>query len=280
MNTEALKKKMGGKLSLPSLPEVIVRLQELIRDPDCGMKDLGEAMASDPPLTARVLRITNSAFYSLRAPILDIRHAAAILGLDAVHNLLMQVGVLQLIDKIGSGPGFDPRELWKHSVLTAQVAARFPDRLMRGTKTAEVYVCGLLHDIGKFVIFEQLGTEYLESIREARLGQQRLHVAEMNKFDFDHAEVGALVAERWGLPSKAIRAIGCHHLDMKELDHEPDMVPLVALADEICKRMAGVTSTKLSTPLPAELIDRLELSEDEIKHLLELSLEFQLDPAA
>ena len=137
MNTEALKKKMGGKLSLPSLPEVIVRLQELIRDPNCGMKDLGEAMASDPPLTARVLRITNSAFYSLRAPILDIRHAAAILGLDAVHNLLMQVGVLELIDKLGSGPGFDPRELWKHSVLTAQVAASFPNRLMRGTKTAE-----------------------------------------------------------------------------------------------------------------------------------------------
>lgn len=280
MNTQALKNRLGGKLSLPSLPEVVVRMMDLLRDPGCGMKELGETMASDPPLTARVLRIANSAYYSLRVPILDIRHAAAILGLDALHSLLLEVGVLQLIEKAGSGKGFDPRELWDHSVLTAKVASRFPDRLMRGVKPAEVYVCGLLHDIGKFVMFEQLRDEYLETIQGARRAGLRLNLVEMERFEFDHAEVGALVAERWGLPPMAIRAIGHHHLDRAAMGKEPVLVAVIALADEICKRLAGARNTRLATPLPEPLVECLELKPKELERLLEQTLEFQVDRAA
>ena len=123
MNTDALRAKLSGKLSLLSLPEVVVRLQQMVQDPACGMKDLGAELAGDPPLTARVLRLVNSAYYSLRAPVMDIGHAVTILGLDTMHNLILQVGVIDLFSHLRQHPEFDPRDLWQHSVLAARLAA-------------------------------------------------------------------------------------------------------------------------------------------------------------
>lgn len=276
MNTEALKQKLAGKLSLPSLPDVITKLQKKLREPGVGMKDLGAELGNDPPLTARVLRIANSAYYSLSVPVLDVSHAAAILGLDTMNSLLMQIGVMDVYEHLERKPPFDPRHLWEHSIFTAQVAASFPTRLQRFISKEELYVCGLLHDIGKFVLYDHLRDEYLECVHQSQAAGS-LNAVEKASFDFTHADVGALVAERWGLPEQAVRAIGGHH-DYRGLAGTDPVVAIIALANVIARDMRGKKAPRLSRELPANPLKCLELTTAEIDGLLERCIELQ-EPA-
>ena len=273
MNTAALKSKLEGKLSLPSLPATIVELQRLLRDPGVGMKDLGQVVASDPPLTARVLRIANSAFYSLSVPVLDIGHAAAILGLDTLNTLLLQVGVLEFVESIDADSDFDPLDLWQHSVLTAQVASSMPSRLQRFTPSQELYVCGLLHDIGKFVLLDHLRDEFIACLKAAKTSGS-LCDEERHAFGFTHADVGALVAERWGLPLKAVLAIGEHH-DLDGSVQRDSLVAIVSLANHIAHELQGKKTPVLKQELPHQALKRLELDGDEIEVLLQRAIDFQ-----
>jgi putative nucleotidyltransferase with HDIG domain len=273
MNTEALKRKLSGKLSLPSLPEVIVRLQDMISDPDVGMNELGVELASDPPLAARVLRIANSAYYGLRVPVLDISHATAVLGLETMGTLLMQVGVMDVVGHLEREPGFDPRQLWEHSVFTAQLAGSFPRRCYRTASKDELYVCGLLHDIGKFVLFDHLHDEYLECVRRAR-ETGSLWAVEQEHFGFSHADVGALITERWKLPPAAVRAIGEHH-DLEGNAASDPVVAITALANILARAMRGKKAPRLVNPLPEGPIECLQLTEEEIDELLERALALQ-----
>jgi len=266
--------KLGGKLSLPSLPEVVMHMQELLRDPDCGMKDLGKVLQDDPPLAARVLRIANSAFYSLRVPILDISHGAAILGLDTLQTVVMQVAVVDLFSHIDGHPTFDPRRLWRHAVLTARMAASFPPRLFREVTKDEVYVCGLLHDIGKFVMFDNMRVEFARASLTATVGHQPLHRVERETFGFTHADVGALVAERWGLPSTAVKAIGGHHNE-RVADADNDLVVLIAAANHIANQMLDAKHPRMESKLPSAIVDRLKLDEDELEALVEMAFEIR-----
>ena len=273
MNTEALKEKLAGKLSLPSLPEVVVRLQKLVHDPASGMKDLGAVLAADPPLTARVLRIVNSAYYSLRVPVLDIKHAAAILGLDTLNSLVLQVGVIDLFGHQKQHPDFDPRELWTHSVLTARLAAEFPVRLMRHVNREEVYVCGLLHDIGKFVLFDHLREEFLEIQRISREQDRPSWRVEREILEFDHADVGGLVTARWGLPDKAIHAISNHHSAAVSAKGG-ELTLLITAANELAKQAEGKKNLK-AVQVTTALLEELEFSDQEFDALFERSLELQ-----
>ena len=279
MNTRALKNKLGGKLSLPSLPDVIVRLQALIHDPACGMKDFGVEISSDPPLAARVLRIANSAFYSLSVPVLDINHATAILGLNTLSTVLLQIGVVDVFRHQSREGVFDPRVLWKHAVLSAQVAASFPKRTARFASKEEVYVCGLLHDIGKFVMYDHLQAEYVAVVERADAEDRLQHDIETEVFGFDHADVGALVVERWGLPEKAVRAVGGHH-DLQGLISREPLVALVAAADHIALHAEAGRTPGLGRSLPREIVGSLELTDEEIEALLERTLELRRETAA
>lgn len=273
MNTEALKRRLSGKLSLPSLPDVILRLQEKLRDPGVGMNELAEELASDPPLAARVLRIANSAYYSLSVPVLDITHAVAILGLDTMSTLLMQVGVMDVFAHQKRAEDFDPSILWEHSVFTAQVAGSFPKRLLRHASREELYVCGLLHDIGKFVLYDHVREEFLECVREAKK-ERSLHKVERRVFEFTHADVGALVAERWGLPQKAVRAIGAHH-DFSGYAATDPVVAIIAVANVIARDMRVRKAPQLLASLPKKAVECLELSDTELDALLERCVEIQ-----
>ena len=274
LNTQALMSRLGGKLSLPSLPEVVLRVQAMASKPSSSVKEVGMLIAQDPPLTARVLRIANSAYYSLSAPVLDICHGAAILGLDTLQSVVLQVGVVDLFKHLGTSGAFKPAELWQHSILTAKLAGSFPKGATGGVTPSEAYVAGLLHDVGKFVMFESLRDEYADAFLVS-VGQKRpMWEVEQELFQFDHAQVGELVTRRWGLPDKAVRAVGQHHrADLTE--REGPLVALVAAANHLANGTFGSKTGELREPMPKALVDRLGLSESAIEMLVEKSFEFQ-----
>jgi putative nucleotidyltransferase with HDIG domain len=274
LNTQALQNRLSGKLSLPSLPEVVTRVQELLRDPNCGLAEIGALIAQDPPLAARVLRIANSAFYSLSTPVLDIAHAAAILGLDALQSIALQVSKADLYSGLRPDQQFDPREMWQHSTLTAELAASAPTRLFKGLSHQEAFVTGLLHDIGKFVLFDHLREEFADAVVLSQSSGRPLCELENEVFGFTHADVGKLVAERWGLPKRVVSAIGRHHTP--DVAQVADPLPvLIAAVDHIAVETFEATRPKMSRPLPKKLVERLELSEAEIEAWVKRSLEIQ-----
>lgn len=273
MDTNALAKRLGGKLNLPSLPDVVLRVQNLVRKPNSSMSEIASEISADPPLAARVLRIANSSFYALREPVMEIQHAAAILGLDALNTVVLQVAVADLYRHLGKGGMFDPKDLWAHSVLTAQIAGSVPGRLLSGFRKSEAYVVGLFHDIGKFVMFDSLRGEFADAVTLAVRQDRPQYELETEMFGFNHAEVGELVVKRWGLPEIAVRGVGDHHTSRLFMPGG-DIVSVTALANHIANDVTRSGEETLQVPLEESLADALKLEDEELNALCEKGLEF------
>jgi len=278
LNTEeALKHRLSGKLKLSSLPEVVLALQEVVSDPRCGLKDVGVWISKDPPLAARVLRIANSAYYSPTVPVLNIAHAVAILGLDTLASVLMQIAVADLFSGLRPDQCFDPRHMWRHSTLTAKLAGAGPEHLYQTVGVQEAFVAGLLHDIGKFILFDHLRVEFAEIEVEAQTSGRPAWEVENEVFGFTHADVGGLVAEKWGLPKSVVRAIRQHH--ESDLAESGDLLSvLVAAADHIARKTFEVQHGSPKHPIPRKIVERLDLSENEITAWVEQSFAYQKRP--
>jgi HD-like signal output (HDOD) protein len=274
LNTTALKNRLSGKLSLPSLPEIVLGVQEAVADPNRGPGEIGQMIAEDPPLAARVLRIANSAYYSVSVPVLDIRHASAILGMDALQSVVMQASIANLFSNLRPDQKFDPRELWQHAVLTARLMTLAPQRFFKGLTSAEAFITGLLHDIGKFVLFDHLRSEFVEAVIESQTSGRPIQNVEREAFGFTHADVGRLIAERWHMPCRIVCAIGEHH-DHKLAQATDQLTALLAAADHIACESFKWHRAQMVRPVPRKIIDRLELTQEEIQAWIALSLELQ-----
>jgi putative nucleotidyltransferase with HDIG domain len=238
---EALKQ-FGDKLTLPSLPDVVMRISAMIDDPNVGLQEMGTLVARDPAITARVLRLANSGYYGLSQQVTNAEQAATVIGARALRNVAMQVSILQRYEHLKNVPDFDLDEVWQHSILTAQVAQGLAESCFRRTGLApdDFYACGLLHDVGKVVMLEGLGDEYLDCVRHARRTGVTLHVSEADQLGYTHVDVGALLAQQWQLPDKVSAAIEFHHGPTAEIVAHPH-VGVIAIADQIAYRASSST---------------------------------------
>jgi len=248
---EALQQ-FGDKISLPSLPDVVMRINAMIDDPSVGLQEMGALVAQDPAITARVLRLANSGYYGLSQQVTNAEQAATVIGARALRNVAMQVSVLKRYEHLRNIPDFDLDEVWQHSTLTAQVAQALAESCYRRTGLIpdDFYACGLLHDVGKVVMLEGLDEEYLECVRHARRTGAAVHASEAELLGYTHVDVGALLAQQWQLPDKIAAAIEHHHGPTAEIVAHPH-VAVIAIADQIAYRASSSTfeaaSEKLAT---------------------------------
>jgi len=195
--------------SLPTLPSVIVRVNEQVANPKTSALDLARTILEDQSLTARLLRLVNSPFYGFPRRIATVTEAVTILGFAPVRSLLLTASVVDLL--VGEEtPDFSPTGLWEHSVGAA-VGAGLLARYTRHEDREEVFVAGLLHDVGKLVLFHFLTKEFLTVLETSRREDIPIRTAEQRLLGFTHDQVGRLLAERWKLPVRLSEAIGCHH---------------------------------------------------------------------
>lgn len=195
--------------SLPTLPTVIVQVNEKVTNPKTSALDLARTILEDQALTARLLRLVNSPFYGFPRRIATVTEAVTILGFHPVRNLLLTASVVDLMvsDEM---PEFSPTHLWEHSIAVA-VAAGLLARHTQHDDREEVFVAGLLHDVGKVVLFRFATKEFLKVLETARNEDITIRAAEQRLLGFTHDQVGRLLAERWKLPVRLSEAIGCHH---------------------------------------------------------------------
>jgi putative nucleotidyltransferase with HDIG domain len=211
---------------LPPLPTVVMKALELIQDPEVSIRDLQQLISQDQALSAKMLRIVNSAVYSLRREISTVSHAVDVLGIETVKSILMATsveGVFQTSTDLGT------KLMSDHSWGTA-IAARAIARRVRYENPEEAMICGLMHDIGKPVLMQNYQSRYSEIVSEVYKGTTTFSEAEIIAFGFSHAHVGALLARKWNFPIQLSDAVGYHHTPMSALSHI-ELASIINLAD-------------------------------------------------
>jgi len=272
MTTVSIKDLIKDNLKIPTIPAIVQRIGALIEDPNSSTGDIGKLVSEDPPLAAKVLRVANSAYYGLAGECLSTEHASTVLGVRVLRNIVNQIAVMRMFDHLDGESAFDVGEMWKHSTLTAHVCAFIAGkaRTRSGLTPDEFYVCGLLHDVGKMVMLDSMGEKYAEVAAAARKRRIPMHLAETNTFRFNHSDVGAAVATRWGLPDAAVDAIQYHHGPQEKIATNR-VVSLVANANQLVHRICEGNRAAASDVLSGPTATFLGLSLDGVNQILDFA---------
>ena len=205
-----LKRVIARVEDLPTLPRTVLRITELVNDPRAAAKDLSIVITDDQVLTARLLKLVNSSFYAFPRRVSTVTQATVLVGCDAIRNLLITTSVLDLFPARSAKVRREQELLWDHS-LGCAIGAKAIGTFLRHEKLEELFVAGLLHDIGKLVEMMFLPTEFSRVAEHVRENGGLISEAEQALLGCTHAEIGRLLAERWNLPVKLADIIALHH---------------------------------------------------------------------
>ncbi|MFA7621061.1 MAG: HDOD domain-containing protein [Aminobacteriaceae bacterium] len=263
---ELIKTRILGKIKeIRSFPQFVVETMRKLNDPDSNAQDVAASLSRDEGLVIRTLKLANSAAYGISRDISSVSEAIALLGYKNISSIVLAASVYSVMDKPLAGYALDRGMLWRHS-LSVAYSARYIAQLTKRSSPEEAYVGGLLHDVGKVVLndYVRFGYGIIAKMVEER--QMSFLEAEVQVLGFDHAVVGAMLVEKWGLPEPFKYAVAYHHAP-NNLD-EPkyqDLVDVVHLANSLCLMLGvGVGADGLQSYLFPESLERLGVSDYEM----------------
>lgn len=220
---------VSGTIVLPSLPHIYTEIVEHLNSPDVSVRAVGEIIAKDPAITAKILQLVNSAFFGLGRQVSSPAEAASLLGMDTIKCLVLSVGLFsQFNTKILNQMGFSLEESVDHSVRVGLLAQRIALSENVGREVVEEsHLSGFLHDIGRLILAENMPQEYTRVINLTRQDGYDFSVAEREIIGTDHAAVGAYLLGLWGFKDTIIETVAFHHIP--EMSGSNDFGPLTAV---------------------------------------------------
>ncbi len=255
---------------LPTLPIVATRINHEIENTSLTAHGLGEIITGDSALTAKILRLANSAFYGMPKQIASIDKAVTILGFNTVKNLALSLSVFSLF-KENKKSEIDLAGFWNHSLACA-VCARMLIAGKNRQLAEEAFLFGILHDIGK-IVFIQNDLVNMEKVimlsRDEGISQNE---AETRIFGFNHQQIGARLAKKWEFPDCLVKGIRLHHdLPPNTKKLEPDIIPLIqalCIANQMAKALhLGQSTNPERTAIPKIMWKFLEINRAELPDL-------------
>jgi len=204
---EPLLKQAG---QLPSLPEVYIRVTELLENESSTGQKIGEAVQSDPALTARILKLINSAYYGLQNPVASIPQAVTLLGRQQLKQVLVG-SVLAGVFKDFDVTAFPLRDFWQHCIKTAIIGRQLAMQNARVLDHEVFFTAGLLHDIGWLVIAKVNPGSYTQIVELAKSENKDIIEVETEKLGVTHIDVGVALLEKWGIPGLITQCVRKHH---------------------------------------------------------------------
>jgi len=195
---------------LPPCPAVLAKVGALSKDANSSARDLGRVIGTDEALTSRLIKLVNSPFYGLRGTISTVTQAVVILGYQEIKNIVYSVQAEDVFRKGAASGGIDVVALWDHSLQVAVVARELSYRV-RYAVPEEVFVAGIIHDLGQVILNELLGDEYRKFRARAHADNRDLAAAEREAFGTDHAEIGSRLTAKWNFPELLQIAVRHHH---------------------------------------------------------------------
>lgn len=255
-----------GVVKLVSLPEVFVRLDAMIRDPYCNLADVADIIADDPGMSARLLRIANSAMFNFPSPIDSIQRAITVIGTKQLRDLVLATSVIEVFNKIPQ-THVNMESFWRHSLGTG-IMARTLATCRREPNVEHFYVAGLLHDIGRMVMYMAIPHKANEAIERCLAQHKLLHVAERELLGFDHADVGAELISAWQLPGALTEAIRYHHAPSRASEY-PDDAAITHVADIVANALVkGTSGEHLIPTLDNQAWSRLDIEVARLRELV------------
>lgn len=209
-NKEWIKRIAQRVLSLPPLPTLIAKLIEMIDNPKTNARDLGRLISTDQVLTARILKLANSSFYGFPRRISTVTLALVVLGFDTLKNLCISASMREWFSDKDIDSYFDMSRFWEHSI-TCGTAARMIAKDRGFMISGEVFVGGLLHDIGKLVLKQYIKPEFRKIMEIVKKENLLFIEAEEKIIGINHATIGSWLADRWNLPKRLVDLIAYHH---------------------------------------------------------------------
>ncbi|MCW5774917.1 MAG: HDOD domain-containing protein [Phycisphaeraceae bacterium] len=228
---------------IATLPEVTLKIVQLVENQNSTAQDLNRVISTDPALCSRILKVVNSSFYGLPGQIASINRAIVLLGLNAVKNIAIAASLAKLFRGGELTNNFSARALWDHSNATAVASKLLADALKLGLAD-EAFLAGLMHDIGIIVEMQADRARLIEVVESVPRGQNGTPQADMldieeRVFGANHQNFGAALCEKWKFPASFARVAGHHHNPF-DLPFEQRTLPLIVyVADRLAGELDG-----------------------------------------
>jgi HD-like signal output (HDOD) protein len=252
--------------TMPPLPNVAQRVLQIVRDPEFSIDELVAIVRVDPALTARILKLCNSALYGLSHEVTSVADAVAYLGTRNLVKLTLVSCTATYFQATRQSHYADAKELWRHT-LSCAIACQWLANRCGYPQPDTAFTAGILHNVGKVAMSQMaddtliaaLANELADSDRADHIGSER------RLFGIDHATAGGIVTEAWNLPMELRRAVRFHH-DERHVNGDSALPAILNLADTLVLGM-GIGNPFPAVPVSVQptVLLRLHLDESEVE---------------
>lgn len=249
--------------SIPTLPTVACQVIEITADPNSSADDLAKVVTPDISLTTKLLKMANSPFFGAIRRVTSLQHAITVLGFKEVRNLIISAVIFESFMKAEKMGNYDIGKFWKHSFVCGLAAKVIAADLKKASN--EFFVAGLIHDIGKLVIYITSPHDFLKLVETAKHLKLKFKAFEAEKeiVGMTHDEVGMRLLKKWLFPESLLTAIGFHHR-LQETDKRSLLPVVVHIADIFAhlyemQTAGGVDDLVMTETLYPDIIKRAQL---------------------
>ncbi|SHH84092.1 sensor domain-containing diguanylate cyclase [Desulfofustis glycolicus] len=253
-----------GKIKLPSPPAVAIKILDAVRHDNSSFNELADIIKVDPALSSQLLKIANSSLYGLPNRVDSLSQATALIGTQALKNIALSFVIIQGFQNSLQG-SFDFELFWRRAI-TAAVAAEVLAASLNH-KDPNIFVSGLLQDIGVLVLFLSDAASFTELLDKKRISGKSLCETEKEHFGFDHTEVGSQLLKAWNLPDTIIAPIRSHH--QEEDGPYIESAAILCFADKISALYHGIESNRKAFEIHEELRNTHQFQDTQIDELID-----------
>jgi HD-like signal output (HDOD) protein len=232
---ESIRKKLLNIGTLPSIPQIITEVSQMLDSDRTSATDLCKVISQDQGIVTKILAVANSPLYGLPRRVSTIEFAVIIIGFEHIRNILVALSLVEAF-KTKNTPDWNQNAYWVHSLLTATAAKRIADDL-RYPKSGEVFTAGLLHDLGLVVLQRYLNAEFKSILSMVETEQVSHFTAEERTLGFTHQDISVFLLERWNFPPYISEAI-LHHHKPSVTEKGKVLASLIHLADYMTQRLS------------------------------------------
>src|SRR5208337_3526861 len=256
---------------MPSLPITVSKILQIANDPKTSPSDLNQVISLDPVLMGRVMKLINSAYYSLNTQITSLVRAIIMLGINTVKNLALSTAVLGNLSAKGNFQALNIDGFWRHSLCVGVTAKLIAIKRRKDPKQLEEYfVAGLLHDIGKIPLNNKLSAEYVTALSLTDKEHAPLYLLEERTMEVNHCEVGRLIMQNWNLGSMMEDVVFFHHMLDSYPGNNREVLLTVAAANFFANTyQIGFSGDRYPEKLPQSLFDELGITLDDLEAMEE-----------
>ncbi len=213
---------------MPSLSTTVGKVMEICSRTDASPNELNKVISLDPVLAGQVLKLINSAYYSLINKVTSLTRAITMLGMNTVKNMALSTAIIRTVTGAKKSRALPTTKFWAHSIGTGVSAKLLGEaKGIAVMEREELFLAGLLHDLGKV----PFGDDYIEALNIAKFQQLPLYEVELDVMGISHQEVGLMIADKWKLNEVITTCIGTHHEIAKLTEDSGQKVALVALGN-------------------------------------------------